>query len=238
MVPANGDAKCGRLADGAVPILLLFGVSIMPLRDYQENDVERIREAVMRSGSAVYVLATGGGKMWIAAEIARRTTAKGHQVAIMVHRRELVKQSINTLSEACPGMSIGVESAGWPSMPWALLQVGSVASMVRRGPRIKPRVVIWDECHHSRAKTWESVKARWPDAAHIGMTATPERLDGKGLGEHFAEMVLGTEAFLTLCQWANRDILHHAAHLTLPSHFQRERMRQDRNGELTPAGRG
>ena len=200
----------------------------MPLRDFQERDVERIREAVMRVGSAVYVLATGGGKMWIAADISRRTIAKGHQVAIMVHRRELVKQSINTLSEACPGMSIGVESAGWPSMPWALLQVGSVASMVRRGPRIKPRVVIWDECHHSRAKTWELVKAMWPDAAHIGMTATPQRLDGKGLGEHFAEMVLGPN----IPDLVEQGYLAPCRILTLPSHFQREKMRQDRNGEL------
>ena len=37
------------------------------------------------------------------------------------------------------------------------------------------------------------VFALWPNAKLIGLTATPERLDGKGLGQHFAEMVSGPE---------------------------------------------
>ena len=32
---------------------------------------------------------------------------------------------------------------------------------------------------------------RWPQAKRIGLTATPERLDGRGLGTHFNELVLG-----------------------------------------------
>lgn len=127
----------------------------------------------------------------VASEIARLGAAKGSRTLFVVHRRELVRQAIDTLEEAVPGMSIGVEAAGWPSMPWALLQVGMVQSIARRKETVDPDIVIWDEAHHARATTWETTIARFPRAKHIGLTATPERRDGKGLGEHFAEMIHG-----------------------------------------------
>ena len=55
----------------------------------------------------------------------------------------------------------------------------------------RPNVIIWDECHHLAADNWSRIFHHFPDAIHIGLTATPERLDGKGLGEYFEEMVLG-----------------------------------------------
>ena len=161
------------------------------LRDYQVIAVQELRRATMQSGSAVYVLPTGGGKTVVAAEVARLASLKGSKTMLLVHRRELVDQAVETLSETCPDVSLGVEAAGWPSTPWAELQVGSIASVLRRPEITQPDIVIVDEAHHARAKTWEQVLKRWPAATRIGLTATPERLDGKGLGEHFAVMVLG-----------------------------------------------
>ena len=177
-----------------------------------------------------YVLATGAGKTIVAAEIARLAADKGSRTMFLVHRRELVKQAVATLSEACPGMNIGVEAAGWPAMPWAMLQVGMVQSIARRSYSVDPALVIIDEAHHARAKTWEKVLATWPNAKLIGLTATPQRLDGKGLGEHFAEMVLGPSIPDLVSM--GQEGLAPCRTLTLPSHFQREKMRQDRNGEL------
>ena len=105
---------------------------------------------------------------------------KGKVTLLLVHRRELVAQAINTLAEACPGLSVGVEANGWPSQPWAQLQVGMVQSIVRRKHVTTPDLVIVDEAHHARAKTWEKVLNRWPKAARVGLTATPQRLDGQG----------------------------------------------------------
>ena len=163
----------------------------MPLRDYQKAGVSDLRAAVARSESAVYVLPTGGGKTVVAGDIARRATAKGSITFFLVHRRELVKQAVDTLLEFCPGVPIGVECPGYPKVPWAPLQVGMVQSVVRRAHVATPNLVIVDEAHHARAKTWETVFKRWPRAKLVGLTATPQRLDGKGLGEHFAEMVIG-----------------------------------------------
>jgi superfamily II DNA or RNA helicase len=51
--------------------------------------------------------------------------------------------------------------------------------------------VIWDECHHIVAKTFLRVLSAYPKAIHLGLTATPERSDGKALGDVFEAMVVG-----------------------------------------------
>ena len=120
-------------------------------------------------------------------------------------------------------------SGGMAGNAVGMLQVGMVQSIARRSYSVDPSLVIIDEAHHARAKTWEKVLATWPNAAKlIGLTATPQRLDGKGLGEHFAEMVLGPN----IPDLVEQGYLAPCRILTLPSHFQREKMRQDRNGEL------
>ena len=161
------------------------------LYPFQNDCVSDLRAAIMRSMSAALVLSTGAGKTVIAGRVAQLAAAKGSTTLLLVHRRELVRQSIKTLKLAVPGMPIGVEAAGWPAMPWAKLHVGMVQSIARREFTCNPDIVIVDEAHHARAPTWEKVLARWPHAVRIGLTATPERLDGRGLGEHFQEMVLG-----------------------------------------------
>ena len=134
------------------------------------------------SGNRVYCLATGAGKTVVAAEIARLAGLKGSRTLFLVHRRELVRQAVDTLYEACPGEQVGVIAAGWPELPWAPLQVGMVQSIAKRERIPDFDLIIVDEAHHARAKTWATVLARWPKARLIGLTATPQRLDGKGLG--------------------------------------------------------
>ena len=206
----------------------------MPLRDYQQDAVNELRASIARSGSAVYVLPTGGGKTVVAGEIARLAAGKGSRTLFLVHRRELVKQAVDTLLEQCPGISIGVECPGWPAMPWAPLQVGMVQSVARRERVGKPDLVVIDEAHHARAKTWETVLARWPHAKRIGLTATPERLDGKGLGEHFAEMVMGP----TIPELVAVGSLAPCRTLRIPMSLNLEGVRHDRNGEYSSADVG
>ena len=199
----------------------------MPLRDYQQDAVNELRATIARSGSAVYVLPTGGGKTVVAGEIARLAAGKGSRTLFLVHRRELVKQAVDTLLEQCPGISIGVECPGWPAMPWAPLQVSMVQSAARRERMGKPDLVVIDEAHHARAKTWETVLKRWPNAKRIGLTATPERLDGKGLGEHFAEMVIGP----TIPELVGAGSLAPSRTLRIPGNLITEGIRTNRNGE-------
>ena len=208
----------------------------MPPRQYQSQAVDELRDAIVRYGSAVYVSPTGSGKTVVAGLIAQSVTAKGGQIMMVVHRRELVKQALDTLSVAVPGLNIGVEAPGWPSMPWAPLQIGMVQSMIRRGhvARMRPSVVIWDEAHHVRAGTWEKALSWWPGVPSIGLTATPERLDGKGLGHHFATMVKGPSI-----QWLVNNINPHTGisylapsrTLTIPTSLDLDGLRANRRGE-------
>ena len=202
-------------------------------RDYQLRAVDELREAVRRHKSAVYVLPTGGGKTLVAGLIAQRATERGGQVMLVVHRRELVRQAVDTLTEFVPGMAIGVEAPGWPSMPWAPLQICMVQSMVRRGhvARMRPSIVIWDEAHHVRASTWERAMSWWPGVPSLGLTATPERLDGKGLGAHFGMMVEGP----SIQRLVSDGWLAPCRTLTVPTSLDLTGLTQNRSGEYGAA---
>jgi len=77
----------------------------------------------------------------------------------------------------------------------ARTQICSVDSLKNRLAQLtEPKAVIWDECHHIGAAGWAAIMKAWPNAYHIGLTGTPWRLDGTGLGEYFDEMVLGPSA--------------------------------------------
>ena len=85
---------------------------------------------------------------------------------------------------------MGVISAArdYVPTPWAPIQIASVFSLLKRQLTLKPAIIFVDEAHHVRASTWEKVLAAHPQAKVIGMTATPRRLDGLGLGQHFEAM--------------------------------------------------
>lgn len=55
----------------------------------------------------------------------------------------------------------------------------------------RPKLIVWDECAHIAAQSWAKIHSEFPEAFHIGLTATPLRLDGKGLGEYFDKIVKG-----------------------------------------------
>ena len=200
----------------------------MILRPYQPEGVDAILAALQRSRSALYVLPTGGGKTVILAELARRMHSfEGWKTLLLVHRRELIHQAVKTMREACPDVTIGIEAAGFPRTPWADLFVGMVQSLVRRDtPYLKPDLVVVDEAHHARAASYEKVLARWPDAFLGGLTATPQRLDGLGLGTHFNEMVLGPTAKTLIEDGYLADV-----RLVRIPLVNRHAFRKDRHGE-------
>ncbi len=56
---------------------------------------------------------------------------------------------------------------------------------------LPPDLIIYDEAHHVAAGTWDKIYKAFPQAFHVGLTATPERLDGKGLRPWFQEIIYG-----------------------------------------------
>ena len=162
----------------------------MQLRWYQDQAVSDLRLAIRAVQSALLVMPTGAGKTVVFTEIAQLAKANGKKVLILVHRRELVAQASAKLKKI--GVKHGTISAGSkPSQHW--VQVASIQTLVRRlnAYNWRPDLIIVDEAHHAVAGSWERCLAHYKDAKVVGVTATPSRLDGRGLGSHFSTLVQG-----------------------------------------------
>lgn len=175
----------------------------MKLRDYQKDLGRETQRALVHHRQVMMQLATGAGKTaiagWMAQGLAEaRDLAKRPVVALyLIHRRELAEQTCRTLERFGLGELVGRIQPGHPEVRYRPFQVGSIPTMRRRLDSLKqwldPKVVIVDEAHHCRAETWELVMDAFPNAYRLGMTATPARLDGKGLGKHFKKITFGPE---------------------------------------------
>lgn len=116
---------------------------------------------------------------------------KGKRAWFVVHRVELLRQSVNAFIESAD-IHTGVIAAGFPSSPLAPVQVCSVQTLARRvGSVHAPDLIVWDECHHLASNTWATLAAAVPHAKQIGLSATPTRLDGRGLKPFFDALVCG-----------------------------------------------
>jgi DNA repair protein RadD len=162
----------------------------MNLRPYQTQLVTEIRGQYQLGHKAVLaVLPTGGGKTVCFAHIAQAASIKGNRVLILVHRAELLDQA----SRAMP-VPHGVIAAGRGMDLSHTVQVASVQTVARRLhllPRDFFQLLVVDEAHHTTAGTWAKVIAHFSQAKLLGVTATPIRGDGRGLGEHYQAMVQG-----------------------------------------------
>lgn len=168
-------------------------------RPYQVSLLDAIGAEFSKGHRRILAVApTGSGKGVTIAILAHRAAAKGRRTLILAHRAELVSDLSARLTRC--GVTHGVIASGRCEDPDQLVQVGSVQTVVRRLDRISaPDIIIQDEAHHLVAgNSWGRIIAHFPDALLIGKTATPERLDGKGLGiesgGYFDVMVHGPSA--------------------------------------------
>lgn len=158
----------------------------MDLRPYQHRAIAAIRSAFAQHRAVCLALQVGGGKTVIACEIIRRALALDRRVLFVVHRVELVEQARDRL--AAFGLEAGIIKAGFPERRELPVQVACVPTLIRR--KFPPAdLVILDECHHAVSDSWLSVLNHYGDAWRLGITATPQRLDGKPLAEAFAAIV-------------------------------------------------
>lgn len=165
------------------------------LRPYQLEAVEGLRESFKKGYKRIVLqAATGSGKTVMASEIVRGAVAKGNPVLFVAHRRELIHQAAAKLKDF--GISTGLILAEERPKPRELVQVGSIqtiaARYLKKGETLpSAAVVIYDEGHHALAQTYVRLAEQYPNAALLGLTATPVRGDGKGLGHMFQDMVMG-----------------------------------------------
>lgn len=170
---------------------------IVALRDYQEDFVAKVRARFAAKIMAVLlVAATGAGKTVVFSFIARSAASKGNRVLILAHRDTLIKQASRKLADY--GVQHGIIMAGFTPNRLRKVQVASVQTLIRRLKQYKGDefdLIVIDEAHLSAAKSYLDIAKHFPKARILGVTGSPIRLDGKGLGREsgglFDEIVMG-----------------------------------------------
>lgn len=133
--------------------------------------------------------ATGSGKTVIAAEIISGAYRKEKICFFIVPRRDLLRQTSNTLREF--GIYHSFIAAGMRCDTNAKIFVCSVQTLKNR-MAILPDIAIIDETHYGGAGL-DKIISRYKAAGVVilGLSATPWKLSGKGLGCWYSDMVCG-----------------------------------------------
>lgn len=165
--------------------------TIPQLRKYQSDMREKIRRYMRAGIKDILVTAPcGSGKTILVAHMLKTANSKGMRANFIVHRRELIKQSIQAFKDV--GVPHGIIARGWEPDYKKRIQIASIQTLTRRYEKYsEPSLNIWDEAHHCAAGSWRRIYEAYPNAYNIGLTATPLRLDGMGLGKWFSAMVNG-----------------------------------------------
>lgn len=123
------------------------------------------------------------------ADIVRRTVERGHRVVVVAHRIEIVRQIGKALARS--GVAFGWVLPG-QSTPVASVLVGMVQTVANRLDALQPpKLLVVDEAHHATAGSYKKITDAWKDSYVLGVTATPARTDGRGLGDVFDGIVEG-----------------------------------------------
>lgn len=163
---------------------------MIELRDYQEDLIERATHALKVHPRALIEAPTGAGKTLLSASMVGRAAQKGRRIIFLTHRAELLKQTCGAFGKL--DIEHGTIQAGASFNPHHQVHVASIQTVARRLDALKQYdMAIVDEAHHAVSKTFADVlnfiRPRWT----VGLSATPCRLDGKGLSEQFDTIVHG-----------------------------------------------
>lgn len=160
------------------------------LRDYQRDCVDSTRDALRSNRNVLLQAPTGAGKTAMASYILGNVAARGKRGFFICHRQELVEQTAKTFDKV--GIRYGYIASGFKPNYYQPVQICSIDTLKNRLHSIpNPDLCVWDEAHHLRARGWVNVHNHFSSAYHVGLSATPQRLDGKGLDDRFDHLVPG-----------------------------------------------
>lgn len=220
--------------------LVADAVARPKLRPYQQQ----VRDGVEQNWAAgvrnvLAILPTGGGKTVVFSSVLADEQAASVAVA---HRQELVSQiSLALARNRVRHRIVGPQNVVKMIVRLHMEEVGAsyydansrcavagVDTLIRRGEQLAnwlPAVKLWvmDEAHHVlRDNKWGKAVQMFPNARGLGVTATPCRADGNGLGRHadgvFDTMVIGP----TMRDLIDAGFLTEYRIFAPPSTFRRE----------------
>lgn len=163
------------------------------LRPYQIDMENRCRQA-FGSGykSPLVVMPTGSGKTVLFSSMADSAARRNRRIMILVHRIELVDQIVESLKLFEQNPNIIASDYPRSDRIGSSITVASIQTLIRRlTDYVPPDLLIIDEAHHSPSETYKRIFDHYATSKKLGVTATPIRLDGRGLGNIFDHMIVG-----------------------------------------------
>lgn len=165
-------------------------------RPYQTEAIDAVLAEWDRGSSAtLIVLATGLGKTIIAAMLAQHARNRtGKKVLFLAHRQELLDQAKDKIEQAT-SLLAEVEMADrhvdrdefYDRVDVVCASIQSLVAKRGYGKRMEKfdpdefGMVIVDEAHRTTARSYMQVLDYFKSAFRVGLTATPDRTDGKAL---------------------------------------------------------
>jgi len=176
---------------------------LISLRPDQEDVRTKLRVALRSSVSVLVFAPTGFGKTVLAAALIKMIFEAGKRIIFCVHRVDLITQTAKTFEKF--GIPFSYIAAGLPFSPHHRVYIASIATLKNRLGKIPAHYIMVDEAHLSIAAGWAAVALHYKTegvspavdgrpaigAKLIGLTGSPERLDGKPLGDVWDVMVMG-----------------------------------------------
>lgn len=188
------------------------------LRSYQQESVDAVYDSTIHGHHSIVVQSPPRtGKTVIMADIARRATAKGNPVLFIVHRREILEQARKTFADD------GVDMR--------LCKLGMVQTITRHVDELRPPAIIMiDEAHHALSNSYQRIINRFPDALKLLFTATPWRMDGRGLNLIADDMIMGKPISWLIANGFLAPVDYYA-----PEEIDSSQLKVKRNGEFDEA---
>lgn len=151
----------------------------MELRNYQNDLVDGIKQSILNGNKHIMVQSPPrSGKTVVMAHIAKGATDKGNTVLFFSHRKEINEQVVNTFKRNGVDMN--------------LVTIDSVGKISRRLENLtQPSLILIDEAHHVKAKTYLKIIEHFKDSVILMFTGTPVRLDGSGFDDIADDLIIG-----------------------------------------------
>ena len=150
------------------------------------------------------------------AEIARRTTLKKNRVLFLVHRREILDQTITTFKKQKVDLN--------------LTTLGMVQTLTRHIENIpEPRLIIVDEGHRALAKSYQRILKQFPKAIVLLFTATPHRTGRTQLDQIADDIIVGQ----SIHELTEKGFLAPFRYFQPPDDFDSKLLKRNSTGDYT-----
>jgi DNA repair protein RadD len=161
------------------------------LRSDQAKVVDEIIENLKKGEKRILVQApTGFGKTAMVAVLMQRGVAKGKKALFTAHLDSILSDTVDRLSEF-DGLCVSRIQSGHKFNENGNVYVGSIATLDERKIYPKVDIIFIDECHHGTSGRYVRFIEQYPETIIIGLTATPQRMDGIGMDNIFNILIQG-----------------------------------------------